>query len=699
MARLPILVVLALALGASMWVLSRPVPLALAGDNEALRHPLLTDAFRQLRAGTLPVWTSGRWGGSPLIGDPDLGALYAPYYLGYALTPFPHWRALDVSLCLHLGLLVAGVTWFLGVLGAQPLTAIAGAALFALNPTMAFIARTWGEYWAALAWWPWLLGAAAILARGPARGALLLATAALAAQVYAGYPQFALYSGTVALAWIVGGPGARRGGRLLIACLVAGGAVALAAPQILSGLAMARQSIRMGPAREAMMVALERVALRPLDWRDVFRPGALSLLLPCKVAPPTILLALVAVLQARFAPVFLGSVAGGAAILATGPNVLYRALHAVPPLSFFSGPLKLFYLFAFAAMTLAALGLDRVVRAPERSRRLALACLAPAAMLSVGDPLSATSMTLLAGGLVLAAVPARALSLALVAFVVASHVPFLAATHLITAPAFHYPTPFSVLLREPPPRPADGERYLALAGGREVYQVGMNFGALWGLESLNGVGALAQWRQLEVMERAAPGSVARLVRQVGASSVLVMAGGAMEIELARAGFLNGPAAPGIHQLRPPEPPLPRYQLVPRARAASAAEAIAAARAGMALDEGSVLVEVARLPGGAEGDPSGRLTMVTARPGLARLTVAVRRPTWLVAREPFYPGWCATVDGRPATVHPAGGFMLGILVDAGEHEVVLAYREPGLIAGGLLAIAAAVCLPILARRMT
>ena len=345
------------------------------------------------------------------------------------------------------------------------------------------------------------------MARGPARGALLLATAALAAQVYAGYPQFALYSGTVALAWIVGGPGARRGGRLLIACLVAGGAVALAAPQILSGLAMARESIRMGPAREAMMVALERVALRPLDWRDVFRPGALSLLLPCKVAPPTILLALVAVLQARFAPVFLGSVAGGAAILATGPNVLYRALHAVPPLSFFSGPLKLFYLFAFAAMTLAALGLDRVVRAPERSRRLALACLAPAAMLSVGDPLSATSMTLLAGGLVLAAVPARALSLALVAFVVASHVPFLAATHLITAPAFHYPTPFSVLLREPPPRPADGERYLALAGGREVYQVGMNFGALWGLESLNGVGALAQWRQLEVMERAAPGSV------------------------------------------------------------------------------------------------------------------------------------------------------------------------------------------------
>ena len=117
-----------------------------------LLHPLLTDAFRQLRVGRLPLWTTGRWGGSPLIGDAEAGALYPPYYLAYGLTPFPHWRALDVSLCLHLALLTTGMVWCLRQIGVRPAAAVATVTLLLADPTFAYMARNWHEHLAAFAY-------------------------------------------------------------------------------------------------------------------------------------------------------------------------------------------------------------------------------------------------------------------------------------------------------------------------------------------------------------------------------------------------------------------------------------------------------------------------------------------------------------------------------------------------------------------
>jgi uncharacterized membrane protein YfhO len=82
----------------------------------------------------------------------------------------------------------------------------------------------------------------------------------------------------------------------------------------------------------------------------------------------------------------------------------------------------------------------------------------------------------------------------------------------------------------------------------------------------------------------------------------------------------------------------------------------------------------------------------------RVRVAVERPTWLLAREPYYAGWRATVDGRATAIHPAAGFLLAVLVDRGTHEVELRYREPGLWIGALLAAMAAVALPLVLRRV-
>src|SRR5438132_350845 len=98
--------------------------------------------------------------------------------------------------------------------------AFAGAVLLVLEPTLVFIARNWAEYWAALSYWPWLFGAALRLATRPSVGAALLATLTLALQVYAGYPQFALYSCGAALLGSVLLPGPPRGQRAGRAILV-----------------------------------------------------------------------------------------------------------------------------------------------------------------------------------------------------------------------------------------------------------------------------------------------------------------------------------------------------------------------------------------------------------------------------------------------------------------------------------------------
>jgi uncharacterized membrane protein YfhO len=51
------------------------------------------------------------------------------------------------------------------------------------------------------------------------------------------------------------------------------------------------------------------------------------------------------------------------------------------------------------------------------------------------------------------------------------------------------------------------------------------------------------------------------------------------------------------------------------------------------------------------------------------------------------------------VHPAGGFFLGVLVERGEHQVTLAYTEPGLLRGALIGGATIVLLPLLLRWAT
>ena len=56
---------------------------------------------------------------------------------------------------------------------------------------------------------------------------------------------------------------------------------------------------------------------------------------------------------------------------------------------------------------------------------------------------------------------------------------------------------------------------------------------------------------------------------------------------------------------------------------------------------------------------------------------------VIDSDTFYPGWVATVDGQPAAVYEAYGFLRGVVVEAGPHRIELRYRPKSVYWGAAL----------------
>jgi hypothetical protein len=276
-------------------------------------------------------------------------------------------------------------------------------------------------------------------------------------------------------------------------------------------------------------------------------------------------------------------------------------------------------------------------------------------------------------------------------------VAFFARTEAWSTPQPFARDAFTPLLHGPPPG-ADGgalARWIALDEGPALRQVGMNFGALWGLASVSGVGPLPPWRQFEVLDDARPGTAPELAKAVGATRVVVRGTSALAPQLQHGGYSVVARDERFLVLAPPTE-VPFAFLAARARTVPAADAVDAARAGMAI-EPELLVEGDPTPGVEEGDAAGRIEIRSSGDTRHELRVSVTRPTWLVVRQPYYRGWRAWIDERPARVQPVGGFLTGVRVDAGTHDVVLAYPERGLAVGALVSAGTALALLALLRR--
>jgi hypothetical protein len=74
----------------------------------------------------------------------------------------------------------------------------------------------------------------------------------------------------------------------------------------------------------------------------------------------------------------------------------------------------------------------------------------------------------------------------------------------------------------------------------------------------------------------------------------------------------------------------------------------------------------------------------------RISVALSRPApagaALVVSENFYPGWSATVDGRPTPVGRADYVLMGVVLPAGARQVELTFDSPRYHTGKAITLA-------------
>jgi hypothetical protein len=103
------------------------------------------------------------------------------------------------------------------------------------------------------------------------------------------------------------------------------------------------------------------------------------------------------------------------------------------------------------------------------------------------------------------------------------------------------------------------------------------------------------------------------------------------------------------------------------------------------------------PAAVASSPSpGAATLVAAsvtRASGVDLTATVAAPSagWLVLAESWYPGWSATVDGRPAALVRANINQKAVAIPAGVHRVSFTFAPRSLARGAAVSVVALTCL--------
>ena len=351
-------------------------PLSLDPITEMI--PWTTVAWQQVHHGHLPLWNPYSVLGLPLAFNWLSAAFSVPSLIGYIV---PLHLAYTVQIIVTLiiagtGMYVLGRVLHLGVLG----SAMAATVFELSGPSLNTLGWPLEQV---MSWAGWLFALAVLLIRGRHRARdVVLFALVVTAMIYAGFPELVIFVGLV-LALFVGAylllhhrwnpsPTAilRPVGDLIVAG-VAG--LALGAPLILPGLQLASQSIRSQrigvlvlPLHTVIGVVFEGFDGRPESaWPGVgFYVGAIALVL-----------AFVGVVARRKRPEVM---AFGVVALATSFVLwIVPSLGVLQALPFHLSRAKWVYMLGPLAMVLAILtgvGTDAVVRAPaSRAMRRGLA--------------------------------------------------------------------------------------------------------------------------------------------------------------------------------------------------------------------------------------------------------------------------------------------------------------------------------------
>ena len=101
--------------------------------------------------------------------------------------------------------------------------------------------------------------------------------------------------------------------------------------------------------------------------------------------------------------------------------------------------------------------------------------------------------------------------------------------------------------------------------------------------------------------------------------------------------------------------------------------------------------------GVHQDPNARVLTTTVTEQGVRVKYATASPSLLKVSNAYYPGWQGSVDGKPVEVVRVDHALLGAVVPAGEHEVILEFRTQHFSIGAAMSGLAALGLLLLGLR--
>lgn len=79
------------------------------------------------------------------------------------------------------------------------------------------------------------------------------------------------------------------------------------------------------------------------------------------------------------------------------------------------------------------------------------------------------------------------------------------------------------------------------------------------------------------------------------------------------------------------------------------------------------------------------TILREGPDRVTIQVDMTQPGYLVLSDVYYPGWQATVDGKPSEILPANHAFRAVILDEGKHTIVFEYKALSFRTGAWLTI--------------
>jgi hypothetical protein len=683
-----------------------------------------------LRDGRLPTWTPWLSAGRPLLAVQQSAPLFPLTWIGVV---FPYFASLAWIAVLKLLIAGLGTVVLARLLGLRPGPALLGGIAFAFGSYLVdWLMHPHANAYVLL---PWLFATAERLCRSGARRDAAALGAVFGLAWLGGQPESALLVTLATAAWVAhrlpGRPDKLRRSVLAGAALVLG--LALAAVMLLPLEEALRETGSASRSRPPLPLKAAASVVLPEYWGRPDRAGELPG--PVNFTERTLYLGVLPTLLAT---------AGLLARRPRGPHLFFAALAAVALLvSFDTGPIaaavsglpglrsinvsRALVLASFAIALLAAYGLERWLDGTPRERRrmlvgaaaialLPVLAVVPARLGALGGAVEhlagrgsheADAVTLAAAlrWLVLAAASLAVLTLARRPLVWLACA--LAALDLLWMGwGFN---PAIDMAQAAPPQPPAVAAMRAL-GGRVVGVGGLepNTASRWRLADARGHeqpsvdrtvqlwyalggGASASTEAVDPTEARTP----RLLDTFGVRAVLVDRRVAVPPLRGDPIVYDGPGGFVLDHRTALPLAYVAYTWRPSARVAESLFRVAAGTTAQARDAPVIETHDAPPAGDAPAATPARIaertdTSVTVK-------VDARRAGRLVLLDTFYPGWKATVDGRPARIEAANAAFRAVPVGAGRHEVRFAYRPGSVRTGAIISLVALLALGLLALR--